>query len=246
MKAECKDSAVFEGVGCIEERDQLCVAAAAGALEKHEAALDEEERIRAASLHEAAMNFEANGGFGVQRGEGMEGADSEPEQAAVVKDGEEGDRCDREQEEVEESFRDQAAQACCSSDALLAAELHQLEMLKPLECVRRTEAAFPALGATVDVSKVELKLGRRQLAALKREQRVGGDPLKKKPVSEGNQKGVKIPSLNRKPNVPDLSQGQDFAEAMQSYSAALRRSQGNYGKVARNGNRGGGGAKGRR
>jgi hypothetical protein len=60
MKAECKESAVFEGVGCIEERDQLCVAAAAGALEEHVAALDEEERIRAASLDEAAVIFEAN------------------------------------------------------------------------------------------------------------------------------------------------------------------------------------------
>jgi hypothetical protein len=62
---------------------------------------------------------------------------------AVVKDGDEGDRCDREQEEVEESFRDQNAQASGFSDALLAAELHQMEMMKPLECVKRTEAAFP-------------------------------------------------------------------------------------------------------
>jgi hypothetical protein len=197
LKADFKESVMFEGVGCIEERDQLCVAEAAGALEEHVAALDEEERIRAASLNEAAVIFEANGGFGVQDGEGMEGAGLESERVAVVKDSDEGDRCDREQEEVEESFRDQDAQASCSSDALLAAELHQMEMLKPLECVKRTEAAFPALGATVDVTKVELKLGRRQLAALKREQRVGGDPLRKKPVSAGNQKGVKIPSLNR-------------------------------------------------
>jgi hypothetical protein len=101
------------------------------------------------------------------------------------------------------------------------------------------------LGATVDVTKVELKLGRRQLAALKREQRDGGGPLKRKSVSVGNQKGVH-PSLHRKPDVPDLSQGQDFNEAMRSYSAALRRSQGDYGKVARSGNRVGSGAKGRR
>jgi hypothetical protein len=49
---------------------------------------------------------------------------------AVVKDGDEGDRCDREQEEVEESFRDQDDQASCSSDALLAAELHQMDISK--------------------------------------------------------------------------------------------------------------------
>jgi hypothetical protein len=76
LKADSKESVMFEGVGCIEERDQLCVAEAAGTLEEHVAALDEEERIRAALMSEAAVIFEANGGFGVQDGEGMEGAGS--------------------------------------------------------------------------------------------------------------------------------------------------------------------------
>jgi hypothetical protein len=243
QKAECKEGSAFEGVGCIEERDQVCVADAAGALDEHVAELEEEERVRAESLREATQIFVANGGFGRQDGGSAEGAGLEPEKPPVVKDRDEAERCDREQEEVEESFREHVAQTLRSSDVLLAAELHQMEVMKPVEArkleslkrTRETNAAFPALGTTVDVTKVELQLGRRQLASRKREQREGGDPLKRVSANTDNKKRVKIPSLNRKPGMPDLSQGQDFNQAMRSYSAALQRSQGDYGKAARSG-----------
>ena len=60
-------------------------------------------------------------------------------------------------------------------DELLAAELQRMEGLRP---DGPDPAEFPALSTTVDVTKVDLALGRRQLACLARERREGGDAKK--------------------------------------------------------------------
>jgi hypothetical protein len=84
-----------------------------------------------------------------------------------------------------------------ASDELLAAELQRMEGLRP---DRPNPAEFPALGTTVDVTKVDLALGRRQLACLARERRGGGD-TKKVVAKAVNDEVVKASARSRKRDV---------------------------------------------
>jgi hypothetical protein len=89
-----------------------------------------------------------------------------------------------------------------ASDELLAAELQRMETWKSdsPKPGSALDAEFPALGTAVDVTKVDLALGRRQLACLARERRDGGD-LKRVVTKATNEERVEASARSRKRDV---------------------------------------------
>jgi hypothetical protein len=115
-----------------------------------------------------------------------------------------------------------------ASDELLAAELQRMEMLKPdsQNRVSELDAEYPALGMTVDVTKVELALGRRQLAGLVRERRDGCDSMKVVVKADTDEGRVEASARSRKRDV-----------AMGYHRTTQQGSVANHGQVAEGRNR---------